>query len=161
MFVVFNNPNPTDDTKQRLIGGETGGRAIGCGYTDAGDNTCGTLNMNVAWQAKTPVGSYPSGTTGVTTTIVNTDSTSIALNGGTTYSSPDGMPYTSTTPMFLGGQNTPVNTFMYTGYAMEIIIYNYNISIGQTHQVEGYLAWKWGFQARLPPTHPFSKRPPP
>jgi hypothetical protein len=160
MFVVFNNPDATSGTKQFFIGGETGGRGLGCGYTLVGANSCGTLNIEVAWQTETPVGSYPSGTTAMTTTIVNTDSTSIALNGGTTYSATNGLPYTSTTPMFLGGISIPVNKYMFTGYAMEIIIYNYNISIGQTHQVEGYLAWKWGFQASLPPTHPFSKRPP-
>ena len=37
----------------------------------------------------------------------------------------------------------------------EVLFYN-NLSSSQQQQVEGYLAWKWGLQASLPTTHPYS-----
>ena len=41
-----------------------------------------------------------------------------------------------------------------TGFTAEIIVYNGVLNNSQRQQVEGYLAWKWGLQASLPPTHP-------
>jgi hypothetical protein len=38
----------------------------------------------------------------------------------------------------------------------EIIHYNDSITTTQRQQVEGYLAWKWGLQANLPSSHPYS-----
>ena len=42
----------------------------------------------------------------------------------------------------------------------EIIIYNTSLATPQRQQVEGYLAWKWGLQTNLPPTHPYYNGPP-
>jgi hypothetical protein len=42
----------------------------------------------------------------------------------------------------------------------EIIIYTAPLTTAQIQQVEGYLAWKWGFQASLPSNHPFKTAPP-
>jgi len=39
----------------------------------------------------------------------------------------------------------------YNSYISEFIIYNYALSTSQRQQVEGYLAWKWGLVANLPP----------
>jgi len=41
------------------------------------------------------------------------------------------------------------------GNIAEIIIYNYDLPIFQRIQVEGYLAWKWGLQTKLPSNHPY------
>ena len=38
----------------------------------------------------------------------------------------------------------------------ELLVYNSEFTTSQTQTVEGYLAWKWGLQAQLPPTHPFA-----
>lgn len=46
------------------------------------------------------------------------------------------------------------------GYIQEIIVYNSALTLSQYQQVEGYLAWKWGFQASLPFNHPFRLFPP-
>ena len=37
----------------------------------------------------------------------------------------------------------------------EFLSYNRELTESETHQVEGYLAWKWGLQANLPITHPY------
>jgi sugar lactone lactonase YvrE len=38
----------------------------------------------------------------------------------------------------------------------ELLIYQGEITRTQRQQIEGYLAWKWGLQADLPITHPYS-----
>jgi hypothetical protein len=43
------------------------------------------------------------------------------------------------------------------GTICESICYTGALTASQRQQVEGYLAWKWGLQARLPSTHPFAK----
>jgi len=48
-----------------------------------------------------------------------------------------------------------VNGFWpFTGTITEIIVYSSALTTTQRQQTEGYLAWKWGLQASLPPTHP-------
>jgi hypothetical protein len=37
----------------------------------------------------------------------------------------------------------------------EVIVYSTTPSLPQRQLVEGYLAWKWGLRASLPPTHPY------
>jgi len=46
------------------------------------------------------------------------------------------------------------------GYISEIIIYNSVLSQYQRQITEGYLAWKWGLNTNLPPSHPFYNTPP-
>ena len=46
------------------------------------------------------------------------------------------------------------------GTISEILVYNTPHNPVQRQVVEGYLAWKWGTQARLPATHPFYTSPP-
>jgi hypothetical protein len=43
------------------------------------------------------------------------------------------------------------------GFMCEVLCYNDALSDLQIQQVEGYLAAKWGLQARLPASHPFAK----
>jgi len=51
-----------------------------------------------------------------------------------------------------GAMNT---SYCLNGIIYEIIFYNTPLATPQRLQVEGYLAWKWGLQANLPPTHPY------
>lgn len=44
-----------------------------------------------------------------------------------------------------------------TSVISEIIHYSFELSSNQRQAVEGYLAWKWGLQSKLPTTHPFYK----
>ena len=48
----------------------------------------------------------------------------------------------------------------YPGIISEILVYTTDIGLQNVLPIEGYLAWKWGLQASLPATHPFSKFPP-
>lgn len=51
------------------------------------------------------------------------------------------------------GLSTPTNLG-------EIVHYNRSLSVNERQQVEGYLAWKWGIQYKLPSTHPYIKSSP-
>lgn len=42
-----------------------------------------------------------------------------------------------------------------TGMLYELIHYKYALTDQFIERMEGYLAWKWGLQASLPPTHPY------
>lgn len=46
------------------------------------------------------------------------------------------------------------------GYACEVIIVNDAVNNTNKFILEGYLAWKWGFQASLPASHPYKNAPP-
>jgi hypothetical protein len=52
---------------------------------------------------------------------------------------------------------TQGSNLYYSGYFGEVIIYDSVLSTPQRHEVEGYLAWKWGLQNNLPTTHPYYK----
>jgi hypothetical protein len=42
-----------------------------------------------------------------------------------------------------------------SGQMGEILVYRSTLTSTQQFQVQGYLAWKWGTQSKLPPDHPF------
>jgi hypothetical protein len=56
---------------------------------------------------------------------------------------------------YVGGGN------FFPGTIAEVIFYNSALSTTNRQTLEGYLAWKWGFQANLPVSHPFFSAPPP
>ena len=49
---------------------------------------------------------------------------------------------------------------IYNSYISELIIYNRALTTTERQTVEGYLAWTWGLQGRLPPGHPGLTNPP-
>ena len=54
------------------------------------------------------------------------------------------------------GFDSPNYVYRYEGPIFEIIVYNNSITdTYKRQQLEGYLAWKWGFQGSLPTTHPY------
>lgn len=54
-------------------------------------------------------------------------------------------------------ENTSRLLSMMTGYIYEVVIYTSILSIPDCQRLEGYLAWKWGAQDKLPATHPFKR----
>jgi sugar lactone lactonase YvrE len=44
---------------------------------------------------------------------------------------------------------------VYNGSIGEVILFNSTLSTSDRQKVEGYLAWKWGLQAKLPVSHPY------
>ena len=76
------------------------------------------------------VNGAPMSVTNVSTTGVNLNLDSISTLGNSAYGDP------------------------FLGYIFEVIYFNQTLNTTQRQQIEGYLAWKWGLQASLPPTHP-------
>jgi hypothetical protein len=102
----------------------------------------------------------PDNTSGVTLVMTRQDTSSTGLLsawqtgtsiGSTTASAVIGETFTS----FVLGTDNGGSSFPMIGYMGEVIVYNSVLSTAQRQQVEGYLAWKWGLQVNLPPTHPY------
>jgi hypothetical protein len=72
----------------------------------------------------------------------------------------------STSGNYSGGTNVSFsigqwNTSGFVGWINEILVYNSVLTLAEYQQVEGYLAWKYGYNTFLPITHPnFSRAPP-
>ena len=109
--------------------------------------------------------SGPNNLTSTASFTVNTTSLyeSLYTSGGTRTTFFNGITDATDTP----GSRTQANTPNYIGYSeagtmsgiiSEIIVYNTSHTKSQRQVVEGYLAWKWGFQ--LPSTHLFYSSPP-
>lgn len=141
IFIVFNVTSPSS-TNNTLIGGlVAGGRGFGCGFTAAGAGTIGYLNMGVVWQSSTS--GYTSGTTMIATGQLVGGKTAVSLNGGALTTPATYAAYSGGGTTYLGGQITGGSTYAYSGFAMEIIIYNRALNQSQINLVKGYLAWKW------------------
>jgi hypothetical protein len=46
------------------------------------------------------------------------------------------------------------------GVLAELIYYSKELNTNDQQSLEGYLAWKWGLNAYLPPDHPYKNTPP-
>ena len=152
MFVVANNSSPGSNNNM-VIGGQSGARSLGWGYNPLG--SISYLNNELKWLASAP-GGYTSATTALVTGQVNGTNVFISQNGGlTSGTSTTGAGFTAGTTTYLGTDTGNKGTYYFIGYEMEVLFYNSVLTISQYQQVEGYLAWKWGLQANLPPTHPY------
>ena len=154
MFVVFNNATASY-SNNILIGGVSGARSLGAGYSGSGGQTLGVvgnLNTQLAWLARTDAGSYILGTTAIVTSQFTSSSNSISLNGGTA-STGGGPGFTAGRVTYLGVDATNAS-FYYIGYAMEIIFYDSILTTSQRQEVESYLAQKWNITSSLAVGHP-------
>ena len=59
--------------------------------------------------------------------------------------------------LYIGTRGDNYSSFQ--GVFYEIIVYNTVLSTTDREKIEGYLAWKWGLQANLPASHPYSTTP--
>jgi hypothetical protein len=91
---------------------------------------------------------YLNGTLGGTSG--STAGTTSAASGGLTSSSGN----TSGGQSFIGNQNN--NNYPMNGSISEILVYAAAHTDAERQIIEGYLAWKWGAQANLSSTHPYS-----
>ena len=153
-FVVFNYASGGGGA---LVAGYGGARGIWCGNSGGGANSVGVVNTQIAWLAVTSSGTTTAATTTLTTARIASGTSYISLNGSTTFST-GGTGFTGGTVTWLGREAGA--SFGYTGYAMEIIFYNSDLSLANRQKVEGYLAWKWGSQASLAAGHPYLSAPP-
>ncbi len=60
---------------------------------------------------------------------------------------------------YLADYGGTADTAYWIGSVAEVIYYLGPITVQQRQQIEGYLAWKWGFVGNLPSTHPYKKTP--
>lgn len=97
------------------------------------------------------------------TTSANADpSTSYSVNtaSSSTWSYTDVAINQTPALIQLGGNSTLTDT-MFTGTIQEILMFDRFFTSVEVKTIEGYLAWKWGFQGSLPRGHPFKFCPPP
>lgn len=76
------------------------------------------------------------------------------------YNQPYSLSLTDGKTASIGTKNPSIYGVPFTGGVAEILIYNAILSTADRQQVEGYLAWKWGFQVDLPSNHPFKNAAP-
>jgi hypothetical protein len=148
-FIVFNYASGGGGA---VVAGYSGARGIWCGNSGGGANSVGIVNTLIAWCAVTSSGTTTPATTTLTTARIASGTSYISLNGSTTFAS-GGTGFTGGTVTYLGREAG--TSFGYTGYVMEIIFYNSDLSLANRQKVEGYLAWKWGSQASLAAGHPY------
>lgn len=154
IFVVFN----TDSLGGFLIIGSSGSGNRATGITNFGSPNS-TFNGYVILKGGVSYGAVSYGlTAGITTlatTTVNTSSnqTTASLNGGA--SSLDNNISSYNAGYTYIGKDSSVSQFWFKGKFMEMIIYNSVLSGPQIQKIEGYLAWKWGIQNKLPTNHPY------
>ena len=55
----------------------------------------------------------------------------------------------------VGSAFTPTPSSTFQGHIAELLVFSRNLSVTERQRIEGYLAWKWGLQGKLPSTHPY------
>ena len=116
----------------------------GAGCTDAGGTPSGIVNAWFLWTI-----GYNNGTTGTPYAVNGTARTTTTF-GPVADSTP-------TAPVYFNGNG---NGQFDTSQMAEFLQYNNTLTLAQSQQVEGYLAWKWGLQGNLPANHPYKNAPP-
>ena len=148
-FVVFN----TDSTSSQAIIGTNAefGRAM-------------SIYTNEIWIESVTDEGKVSSTISTNTTYIaeynyNNNGVNLLLNG-TSVGSNYFNPYFSGGLTTIGAMLVYVTEGFLSGTISEVIIYNTVLSKLDCQKIEGYLAWKWGLQTKLPLTHPFYYAPP-
>jgi hypothetical protein len=155
VFVAAKNGAPT--TYQSILGGayQAGAGEFGLQSTPSGAARIALTN-GTAVANGTPGGF--SSTAEVIEGLMSSSSTAALYHTGTA----DSVASTSValrtfTSINLGAEPGATN---FAGTLGEVIIYNRVLTTTERQEVEGYLAWKWGIQALLPPGHPYKSAPP-
>ncbi len=81
--------------------------------------------------------------------------TRYSINGNTPSSGTIAASNANSSTFILGGDGNAGATVWGKQYLYEIIMYSNVLTTAQRQQVEGYLAWKWGFANNLPASHPY------
>jgi hypothetical protein len=97
----------------------------------------------------------PTNTISLVTAQYNSSTTTRSYSYNATVSATD-----STTTLNLNSSNMYIGAFagpgsLYVGNMCELIAYSSVLGTTDRQSVEGYLAWKWGFNSSLPPSHPY------
>ena len=78
-----------------------------------------------------------------------------SVNGYTGTNATSTQSQTSTT-FTIGSSSSVGSGYKINGEVAEILVYVGTVSTAQQQQIEGYLAWKWGLQGSLNPSHPYA-----
>jgi hypothetical protein len=135
------NQDPFDSTN-------SGNRMFGFYFINAG-----TANYRIySGTTLAPAGAPSTFNPVVTSQYFNGATSQIFENGTSTVSGDAGTQ--GSTGITIGSRWTQ-NTETFQGHIAEVIYYSRRLSESERRRVEGYLAWKWGFQDRLPVAHPY------
>jgi hypothetical protein len=91
------------------------------------------------------------------TSELSSNTSAVSVNGGTFSTLAGNTGGIGTSGLSIGSEAGGAAWEGFLGHLSEVICYNSTVTQPQRQQVEGYLAAKWGLQARLPATHPFTK----
>jgi hypothetical protein len=99
--------------------------------------------------ARNPPVEYYSGVAGVVTAVFSTTSSVIGWNGTFTTGA---VGFGTWSGLYMGRDWSGAFVDQQVG---EVLMYGGIMALQQRQQVEGYLAWKWGFRSQLPSDHPY------
>lgn len=140
-----------------IIGGgvTTGGQAIGLVYYPNGTIENGWWTTNIT----TASGIATANQTSILNAIYDSTTLTTFFNGVSRASSSSlGTRNSPIGPNIIGARIDSTSSSVIqalVGNINEIIVFNSSLSSLQREQIEGYLAWKWGLQSRLPTSHPY------
>lgn len=145
-FMVSNYTNTNVEVV--LIGSTAGGRIV------VYNGNLFSLGTSYVGGGSYSTGLATNGTNNLAVTVINTIATSYSsLNGALTLNGPTAMgAFTAGKTTFLGRDGNPK---IFYGNVCEILMYNTALSTTDRQKVEGYLAWKWSMQSKLPSGHPY------
>lgn len=151
-FIGFGNGANTDDFNNTNCFGFLRQSDTGCGPYRANQyvaNNPATYDYPTLWQA------WFDGSTVARTTFLDGDNTTTRTGGGTTASFAIGY-------YKVGCNNNYTDLPSYlTGKISEILVYGNVLTATQISQIQGYLAWKYNLQDKLPSGHTYKSAPPP
>jgi hypothetical protein len=154
IFVVMGLVSTTGNGSgfQRAVNADSGNGTIFIGAQDGrlatfcGNNGFNDTNMN------TPVYTLTGNGLQLVTMYVD-GSTLVPIINGTVMDIKTGT--TGATTVLDIGAYQDGSTQSWNGYIGDIIVYSRALTEAEVQQTEGYLAWKWKLDKRLPVTHPF------
>jgi hypothetical protein len=163
------NPATTSSANPRVLSFWANGQNDYSGGASSGFNIAlenPTTTANLAIQSDTPI-RYSVGlanTNVISSVIINSNvsqnaaipinRTGISINGNAFETvSGSGTNFRNYDIFRIGGGGS--NPDIFSGNISEILIFRRALTLPEHQQIEGYLAWKWGLQTKLLPTHPY------
>jgi len=163
LFVVFNhtvNNTGTTINSEIFMAGNTYQRFDLFSNTMSGTNL---LSLNAGYSDQLSTGQVIIGSgANVISVVLDETTCSVYLNGETTLI--NGISKTAGSSIFYGLDGTfswKIGGSGFIGYIGELITYPSNMGTNDRLKMEGYLAWKWGLNGKLPTNHVYKTIPPP
>ena len=157
IFYVFvrNNAGSTDGYSPEITFNSTNNGDNGSFHYVKSNGTAASYPMYTAggWGNYDGLGSYTNGSAEIISfaTLTSTSTYSIYKNGTVEGSAAAGNALTTFTGFRLAQQQGSRTS----GISFGEIILLFNATTANRESIEGYLAWKWGIQSKLPANHPY------